>query len=306
MPFIRSTRSVQRRKMVLPVTVLRHDGQESLLAHTLDVTEVSARLGGLGALLEPGEVILIQRGSLKARFEVFWMGTRGSAMEGQAGVRSLELSKVDWGIQLPSDEADVDKTQSLIRRSLASRRGLERRPIDKRWNTRFECTGRGTVRDVCTSAAMRGQVKDISRGGVYMETATPLPVNTEVYVKMEVEGTAVEGPGVVRTSYSHVGMGVSFQRFSQENSDKIADIIMALRQKAHLPKEAAVVRKPKGTETVSVEMITKTCRSLAQTFEQWKATRSADEIGDLSRALSQLQEKLLRAASLSSAHGRRQ
>ncbi len=109
-----------------------------------------------------------------------------------------------------------------------------------------------------------------------METATPLPVNSEVYVRMEVEGTAIEGPGVVRTSYSQVGMGVSFQRVSQENSDKIAGLIMTLRQKAHLPKEAAAEhgarsREPEGMETASVEAMTKTCRSLAQNFEQWRA-----------------------------------
>ncbi|HMC31532.1 MAG TPA: hypothetical protein VKL99_11915, partial [Candidatus Angelobacter sp.] len=84
----RNTRSSLRRKMVLPVTIIRPNSQEEQLAHTLDLTEVSARLGGLSSLLEPGEIVEIQRGSVKAKFQVFWMGALGSAMEGQAGVRS--------------------------------------------------------------------------------------------------------------------------------------------------------------------------------------------------------------------------
>jgi hypothetical protein len=86
---IRSTRNSLRRKMVLPVTVLRQNGRDKQLAHTLDLTEVSARLGGLRSLLEPGEVIEIQRGTLTAKFQVFWMGAAASAMEGQAGTRDL-------------------------------------------------------------------------------------------------------------------------------------------------------------------------------------------------------------------------
>ncbi|HYL93171.1 MAG TPA: hypothetical protein VEW69_08435, partial [Alphaproteobacteria bacterium] len=69
-----------RRKVVLPVTVVRHDGAERQLAHTLDLTETSARLGGLCCVLETGEIIELQRGNNKSKFQVFWMGAPGSAM----------------------------------------------------------------------------------------------------------------------------------------------------------------------------------------------------------------------------------
>jgi len=41
-----ANRGKLRRKMVLPVAVLRATGEEKQLAHTLDVTGISARLGG--------------------------------------------------------------------------------------------------------------------------------------------------------------------------------------------------------------------------------------------------------------------
>jgi len=109
------TRSSLRRKMVLPVTVSRRQAQEELQAHTLDLTEVPARLGGLSSLLQPGELIEIQRGGMKAKFQVFWMGTPGSAMEGQAGVRSVEPNKNIWGNNLPSDEPDPVAAMAITR-----------------------------------------------------------------------------------------------------------------------------------------------------------------------------------------------
>ena len=81
-----------RRKMVLPVTVVRSQSkrEEKQIVHTLDVTESSARLGGLRTQLEPGEIIEIQRGGVKAKFQVHWMGLPGTELEDQAGIRGLD------------------------------------------------------------------------------------------------------------------------------------------------------------------------------------------------------------------------
>ncbi len=101
-----ANRGKLRRKMVLPVTVLRGQGGEKQLAHTLDVTEISARLGGLRMQLEPGEIIEIQRAGVKAKFQVHWIGLPGTELEGQAGVRGLNLGKSIWSIHLPADQPD--------------------------------------------------------------------------------------------------------------------------------------------------------------------------------------------------------
>ena len=108
-----ASRIVFRRKVVLPITILRRNGQEKLLAHTLDLTENSARIGGVAASLDPGETIEVQRGAVKAKFQVFWMGAPSSAMAGQAGIRTLEPNKSIWGVNLPEDAPDftVDPTQ---------------------------------------------------------------------------------------------------------------------------------------------------------------------------------------------------
>jgi len=100
-----SSRAKLRRKVVLAVSIIRCSNQEKQLAHTLDITESSARLGGLSTRFESGEMIEIQRGAIKARFQVVWMGKTGTPTERQAGVRAME-PKVIWGVDLPSDERD--------------------------------------------------------------------------------------------------------------------------------------------------------------------------------------------------------
>jgi len=297
----RSSRSSLRRKMVLPVTVIRQNGQEKQLAHTLDLTEISARLGGLLSLLEPGEIIEIQRGAVKAKFQVFWMGAPGSAMAGQAGVRSIEPQKNIWGINLPADETDSAAQTAALRKNAHSR--SEGRPAtEKRWHTRFECTGGASVRADGSGFPVHGQVKDIAQGGVYVETTTPLTANTEVYVKMNVEDIQIESAGVVRTSYPMVGMGISFQNISAENQEQVDRIIQYIRAKATSPKNvtepAFAPNQPKPIpaglqlDAYPVRVLAMACRTLAADFDKWKTSRSAAELDELRLALAELQQKL--------------
>jgi hypothetical protein len=298
----RSTRGSLRRKMVLPVTVIRQNGQEKQLAHTLDLTESSARLGGLLSLLEPGEIIEIQRGAVKAKFQVFWMGAPGSAMEGQAGVRGMEPNKNIWGISLPADETD-SVLQSAVLRKVAQRRTEGRPATEKRWHTRFECTGGASVRADGSGFPVHGQVKDIAQGGVYVETTIPLTANTEVYVKMNVEDIQIESAGVVRTSYAMVGMGISFQNISAENQERVDRIIQSIRAKAATPKNMtepaftpASQLKPNTVglqlDAYPVRVLAMACRTLAADFDKWKISRAPAELDELRLALVELQQKL--------------
>jgi hypothetical protein len=287
--------------MVLPVTVIRQNGQEKQLAHTLDLTEISARLGGLLSLLEPGEIIEIQRGAVKAKFQVFWMGAPGSAMAGQAGVRSIEPQKNIWGINLPADENDSAAQTGALRKTSHSR--AEGRPAtEKRWHTRFECTGGASVRADGSGFPVHGQVKDIAQGGVYVETTTPLTANTEVYVKMNVEDIQIESAGVVRTSYPMVGMGISFQNISAENQERVDRVIQSIRAKMNAPKNvtepAFTPSQPKPSpvglqlDAYPVRVLALACRTLAADFDKWKASRSPAELDELRLALAELQQKL--------------
>jgi len=50
-------RIVFRTRVVLPVTLILKNGSQKQVAHTLDVTSDSARIGGLYLPVKPGETI---------------------------------------------------------------------------------------------------------------------------------------------------------------------------------------------------------------------------------------------------------
>jgi PilZ domain len=229
------------------------------------------------------------------------MGTPGSAMAGQAGVRALEHATNIWGINVPL-EVDTTKSPEVLRKDSFLTRTEGRPATEKRWHTRFECSGGASVRAEGPGYPIHGQVKDIAQGGAYIETLTPITVNTEVFVKMNVEGVAIESPGVVRTSYPMVGMGISFQNMSPENQEKINSIIQSIRNRSTSPKNLTEPAFASGIpdsvsvglqlDTYSVRELAMACRTLAADPDGWKASGSSADLEELRLALTELQQKL--------------
>jgi hypothetical protein len=102
-------RKSQRRKMVLPVKVWI--GNDTHLAHTIDIAPTGARLGALRQQLQVGMIVILQRGSKKAKFRITWI-RQLTPKEAQAGVEASELQDKFWGISL-SDREQEDKRDSL-------------------------------------------------------------------------------------------------------------------------------------------------------------------------------------------------
>ncbi|HJX83118.1 MAG TPA: PilZ domain-containing protein [Candidatus Angelobacter sp.] len=294
-----SSRSSLRRKIVLPVTVVRSKLGQSQLAHTVDLSDTSARLGGLTMLLEPGEVVGIQREGMTAKFQVFWMGSPGTAMEGQAGIRSLEPDKPIWGSGPKEDVDREDTTGSEIDVPVSLPEATAPLPGEKRWHARLECTGSAAVLSLGSQFPVRGQIKDVSQGGVYVEVTTPLAVKSKVSLEMNIEGISFEAKGVVRTSYPMVGMGISFVTLSTENEEKLARVLekvtARLQGNQAVPvSSSAQVAKPAALrlDAYPIRVLVMACQALATDFEQWKGTHSPAEIAELRRAVHDLYQKL--------------
>lgn len=286
---IMSSRNGLRKKIVLPVTVFRRKLAQSQLAHTVDLSDTSARLGGLNVLLEPGEIVEVQREGMRADFQVFWMGSPGTTLEGQAGIRSLGSDKSIWGLEgIAGSEIDVPVSLSEASAPL---------PGDKRWHSRLECTGSAAVLSLGSKFAVHGTIKDVSRGGVYVEVTSALPVKSKVTLEMVIEGIALEGKGVVRTSYPMVGMGISFQSLSRENEENLARILEIVSnrkpgsQPAATPAQAAKLAVP-SVDSQSARMLIKACQTLTADFEKWKLAHSPVEMEELRRAVNGLHQKL--------------
>jgi hypothetical protein len=231
-----STRGAFRMKVVLPVTVIRNDHPEKQLAHTLDVTSDSARLGGLYIPVEPGELIDLQRGVLRGKFYVFWIGAPNTMLAGQAGIRGLAPKSI-WGVDLPEDAPDPIIDTQNARTGLPLVRAAHK-STERRWHTRHACQGGAVIRAAGLNHPLYAQISEISAGGVYLETPSALPPNTQLQLRMNIEGITLEMPAVVKSSDANIGMGVSFQKSSGDNQARLA---LALR---HLQTRALEMPEP--------------------------------------------------------------
>ena len=106
-------RKEERLRIELPVH-LRRSGSSRMSAHTVDISNSGARLAGLEAPLEHGEVLQLECGDRKSRFRVVWMGTHGTATENQAGLECMEPDADLWKIDL----RQVQDGEALMRASI--------------------------------------------------------------------------------------------------------------------------------------------------------------------------------------------
>jgi TonB family protein len=116
----------KRTKMVLPLRVWPYDenGQNAgpQLAHTVDISPIGGRLGGLRNPLPIGQTIMIQRGQNRVQFRVVWTKQLGPG-EIQAGIESMALEEKVWGVDLPDEPTSPasSHTQHNIAISTAQR-----------------------------------------------------------------------------------------------------------------------------------------------------------------------------------------
>jgi hypothetical protein len=220
-------------------------------------------------------------------------------MEGQAGIRSLEPDKPIWGSGTKEDGDREDTTGSEIDVPVSLPEATAPLPGEKRWHARLECTGSASVLSLGSQFPVRGQIKDVSQGGIYVEVTTPLAVKSKVSLEGTIEGIAFEAKGVIRTSYPMVGMGISFQTISPENEEKLAKILekVTARLQGNHPAPApspAQTAKPAALrlDAYPIRVLVMACQALATDFEQWKSTHSPAEIAELRRAVHDLYQKL--------------
>ena len=207
------SRGVRHRKSAPAPSATRAGRQRP--SPTVEDEQNPVQLTKADGVFQPGEVIECQRGALTTRFQVLWIGANGSAVEGQAGIRLLDPKPV-----LPVDNLPADQRASV---------SAPPPQDEKRSDARISCNGGALVTGVGNHLVW-GPVKDVSRSGVYIETGTPMPVDTEVVVKMDVQGMTIESAGIVCTSYPFTGMGIALRRTTPENQKKLATVLRNLKE----------------------------------------------------------------------------
>jgi len=101
--------------------------------------------------------------------------------------------------------------------------------VEKRRSPRYKCEGSVEMREESGNVGTFASFTDVSLHGCYVEAQATYPAGTSLRMKLEANGVRVETKGTVRVNYPYLGMGVSFTEMTDENRERLKELVMAAR-----------------------------------------------------------------------------
>jgi hypothetical protein len=192
-------------------------------ATTIDISLSGARVSGVTARLNPGDVVGLTSGGGKSRFQVIWIqGNRDGSFV--MGLYCVEKGACPW--------------RENLQPSMLKIPGKERRT-----SSRYACQGAATLRAPNATTSTFGTVRDVSENGCYVQTENPLEVGEFVGIQFAVQGTQINALAEVSNSVPDVGMGLRWCDLGVDGEGRLNRILDALQQKSgdtHANKEKAM------------------------------------------------------------------
>ncbi len=196
----------------LKVSIFGVDSSGKAFKQTVTASELTptrARLDAVEATLAVGEIVGVSHDGIKARFRVTWVGERRTGTSGPVRIESLEPDKRLWKL------ADMVEAPQPVAAKPAEK-GLPHLPLPQTVGGRAQ---RRYPRYVCSGGAKVGapgsvpgwtRLKNLSLGGCYVETASPMAIGTQLSLQVGLEGLQFQASGIVKCSHPGFGMGVEF------------------------------------------------------------------------------------------------
>lgn len=102
--------------------------------------------------------------------------------------------------------------------------------VEKRSHVRYVCDGGVEVRTEGTAAGFWGTLTDISLGGCYVQTFSPLTAGTRLTLRIQTKLNEFRCKGSVQASHPGVGMGVLFTDFDEGQRPLLEALIKSLAE----------------------------------------------------------------------------
>jgi hypothetical protein len=225
-------RRESRVRTVLPVRIFGMDSSGkpfTALAHTLDITNSGARLAGISTSLTIGEIVGIQRGTDKARFRVAWVGEPNTRNAGQIGVECVQDHKNIWNFVFAEAEPDNFDLSTLDNPKPPQPTFQTSPPTtERRHFTRFPCDLGMDMQVEDSDVSIFARCTDISRGGCYVETHSPISISTRLFVCLKTERLRVRALAEVRSCHPSMGMGLRFVQLGDDDLQHLLEILQGL------------------------------------------------------------------------------
>lgn len=236
-------RREQRLRVVLPVKVFGANSRGEPFSQTACVTDLSrggARLEGIQGTPKPGETVVLEHASKRAKFHVAWVGAHGTRFAGCAGLRALEPEKPIFGVPLPPPGPDPYQVPGAP----VDRRVEDRRQSERRRHPRYKCNATVELRKQGTDVPTWAKVSDIALGGCYIEMMSPFPMDTRVDLIVNIGEERVRTPGLVRSHHPGFGMGIAFVETKPDQLAVLRGIIATLAGASGAPRPKVVPLPP--------------------------------------------------------------
>ncbi len=206
-------------------------------ARTSEVSVKGARLEGITCLKQVGEVIGVQHGNQKARFRVVWIGEKGTPEQGQVGITCLDSDKCIWAEALQETETKEEFGQGPEIVSAEAAPAAPTPPpattggdsrAERRRYPRYQCSGTVQLGKEGTAPHVWVRLADIGLGGCYVETLSPLPLQTNVEFVIQADELEIRGQGKVRTLHPSVGNGIAFTQMVADDWRRLHQLVARL------------------------------------------------------------------------------
>jgi PilZ domain len=187
----------------LPVRVWGMDADGKPFFQNATASNLSSEGALLSRIQHPlkmGEILGVQYGDKKARFEIKWVKAVALPKGFDAGVHIQRNQSVPWEEVTRKGTSDPE----LTRRS--DKRRFNRHRVQFPIVISFADKHRAHMQ--CAST-------DIGGRGCYVETLVPLSVGTEMIISFWVDSEKITTRGRVQTSDPAVGMGIEFIALEQ-------------------------------------------------------------------------------------------
>jgi hypothetical protein len=121
---------------------------------------------------------------------------------------------------------------------------ISRGSADKRKSPRYRCQGSAHIRETASGVAIWTTFTDISLHGCYVEATTTCRVGIELSLKLEANGFRVEATGEVRVAYPSLGMGISFTKMSEEDRERLRELVRSISRPSVIVGSRVAPRSP--------------------------------------------------------------
>jgi PilZ domain-containing protein len=187
----------------MPVKVSVHGTTIQQSACTLDVAGRGARISGVNFASNAGDTVIVERGKMRVRFMVAWVGEKGTSREGQLGLRAIEPILGLWGIGTapPDGGAEMEPDSAIPPPFPVAATAAAPASALSRGIARYTCRGEVEFRKEAQFAqSWKAKLRDIGVRGCFIMTKEKLPLNTRILLMLKIGELEWEVRASVKTN----------------------------------------------------------------------------------------------------------